>query len=111
MQLKQCKEKSAFLATLLWTNPKRKENAMLNEFKDWLLSQKYKQNTAEDYKNRIDRLCRKEKLTLDYLKKHLSDIIPIYGKYGKKESYGRLSHSSVINALRRFSEFLAESAN
>ena len=88
-----------------------KENAMLNEFKDWLLSQKYKPLTAEDYKDRIERLLTKEKMNLDTLIKNITSILPEYEKTGKKSSYGKRSHSSVLNALRRFSEFLAESAN
>ena len=110
MLLRQCKENCAFLAMLLWINPKRKENAMLNEFKDWLLGQKYKPTTTEDYQGRIERLCRKEKFTLEHLIKNLSEIMPQYEKTGKKSSYGRLSHSTVINALRRFKTFLAEGA-
>ena len=34
--------------------------------------------------------------------------IPQFERTGKKANYGKRSHSSVINALRRFSEFLNE---
>ena len=84
---------------------------MLNNFKTYLLNQNYKSLTAEDYKGRIERLCQKENISVETLVKNLSKIIPDYEKTGKKSSYGRRSHSSVLNALRRFSEFLAEGAN
>jgi hypothetical protein len=34
--------------------------------------------------------------------------MPQYENTGKKSSYGKRSHSSVINALRRFAEFLSD---
>ena len=35
--------------------------------------------------------------------------LPEYEKNGKKHSYGKRSHYSVLNALRRFQTFLIES--
>ena len=81
---------------------------MLNEFKNWLLNQNYTPNTSEDYKSRIERLCRKEKMTLEHLVKNITLIMPDYEKNGKKSNYGKRSHDTVINALRRFKTFLAE---
>lgn len=83
---------------------------MLNNFKTYLLNQNYKPLTAEDYKGRIERLLAKEKINLDTLIKNITSILPEYEKTGKKHAYGKRSHSSVLNALRRFSEFLAEGA-
>ena len=84
---------------------------MLQNFKIYLLNQNYKPLTAEDYQGRIERLCRKEKMNLDTLVKNITSILPEYEKTGKKHAYGKRSHSSVLNALRRFSEFLAEGMN
>ncbi|MBR1604569.1 MAG: hypothetical protein IJ660_00495 [Alphaproteobacteria bacterium] len=84
---------------------------MLNDFKSYLLGQKYKPLTAEDYKGRIERLLIKEKITLETLVKNITSILPEYEKTGKKHAHGKRSHSSVLNALRRFSEFLAEGTN
>ena len=80
---------------------------MLNEFKTWLLSQHYTPSTAADYTGRIERLCQKENITLEALIKNLSKIMPDYDKNGKKQAYGRRSHSSVLNALRQFEKFIA----
>ena len=79
---------------------------MLNEFKTYLLSQKYKPLTAEDYKGRIERLLIKEKITLETLVKNITSILPEYEKTGKKHAYGKRSHSSVLNALRQFKKFI-----
>lgn len=89
---------------------------MLKEFENWLLEQNYKPTTALDYQGRIERLCRSEKITLDHLIKNLILILPEYEKTGPKSSYGKRSHTSVRQALKRFNLFvnsakLSESAN
>lgn len=53
-------------------------------------------------------VVRKEKFSYEHLAQHLPEIMPQFERTGKKASYGKRSHSSVINALRRFSEFLNE---
>lgn len=82
---------------------------MLNNFENWLLQQKYSALTAADYTGRIERLCRNNKYTLEHLIKNISNILPEYEKNGKKHSYGKRSHYSVLNALKRFQTFLIES--
>ena len=89
---------------------------MLNEFKNWLLNRNYKPSTALDYQGRIERLCRKEAITLEFLAKNIVTILPEYEIAGAKSSYGRRSHTSVRQALRNFKIFvsivnLQESAN
>jgi len=84
---------------------------MLNAFKNWLLEKNYSQLTSEDYSGRIERLCRKEQFSLEHLAQNIKEILPLYEKSGKKASYGKRSHTSVRQALRRFNTFLLESAN
>ena len=79
---------------------------MLKNFENWLLAQNYKPSTAFDYKGRIERLCRKEEFTLAYLVENIALILPEYEINGKKSSYGKRSHTSVRQALRRFKMFL-----
>ena len=81
---------------------------MQKQFEQYLLAKNYSPLTSVDYPSRLDRLCRKEKFSYEHLAQHLPEIMPQYEKTGKKSSYGKRSHSSVINALRRFSEFLSE---
>jgi len=80
---------------------------MLKEFENWLLNNNYKPNTAADYMGRIERLCRKEELTLSHLVENIASILPEYETAGAKSSYGKRSHTSVRQALRRFKMFLA----
>ena len=79
---------------------------MLKEFENWLLEQNYKPTTALDYMGRVERLCRAEKITLDHLIKNLALILPEYERTGSKSSYGKRSHTSVRQALKRFQMFL-----
>ena len=80
---------------------------MLKNFENWLLENKYSALTAADYMGRIERLCRKEEFTLAYLMENIASILPEYESSGKKSSYGKRSHTSVRQALRRFKMFLS----
>ncbi len=81
---------------------------MQKQFEQYLLEKNYKPTTSVDYPARLERLCRKEKISFEHLAQHLAEILPQYETTGKKSSYGKRSHSSVLNALRRFAEFLNE---
>ena len=79
---------------------------MLKAFENWLLNNNYKPTTAFDYQGRIERLCRAEGYTLSHLVENIALILPEYEINGKKSSYGKRSHTSVRQALRRFKMFL-----
>ena len=80
---------------------------MLKNFENWLLENKYSALTAGDYTGRIERLCRKEEFTLAHLVENIASILPQYETTGEKSSYGKRSHTSVRQALRKFKMFLA----
>ena len=80
---------------------------MLKNFENWLLENNYSASTSADYSGRIERLCRNEQFTLAHLVENLSSILPQYETTGEKSSYGKRSHTSVRQALRRFKMFLA----
>lgn len=80
---------------------------MLKNFENWLLENKYSALTAADYMGRVERLCRKEGYTLAHLVENIASIQPQYEITGKKSSYGKRSHTSVRQALRKFKMFLA----
>ena len=80
---------------------------MLKNFENWLLENNYSASTSADYMGRIERLCRKEGYTLAHLVENISSILPQYETAGEKSSYGKRSHTSVRQALRRFKMFLA----
>ena len=80
---------------------------MLKNFENWLLENKYSALTAADYMGRVERLCRKEGYTLAHLVENIASILPQYEIPGEKSSYGKRSHTSVRQALRKFKMFLA----
>ena len=80
---------------------------MLKNFENWLLENKYSVLTAADYMGRVERLCRKEGYTLAHLVENIASILPQYETAGEKSSYGKRSHTSVRQALRKFKMFLA----
>ena len=82
---------------------------MLKKFKNWLIENNYKINTAKDYQGRIERLCKQENITLENLVANINSILPIY-EVGEKYDYGNRSHTSVKQALRRFNKFLMQEA-
>lgn len=81
---------------------------MQKQFEQYLQAKNYSNLTSIDYPARLERLCRKEKISYEHLAQHLAEIMPQYERTGNKSSYGKRSHSSVINALRRFAEFLSD---
>lgn len=82
---------------------------MLKNFENWLLENKYSALTAADYMGRIERLCRNEQFTLAHLVENISSILPEYETTGEKSSYGKRSHTSVRQALRKFQMFIQTS--
>lgn len=80
---------------------------MLKNFENWLLENNYSASTSADYSGRIERLCRNEQFTLSHLVENITSILPQYETTGEKSSYGKRSHTSVRQALRRFKMFLA----
>lgn len=79
---------------------------MLKNFENWLLQNNYKPTTAADYMGRIERLCRNEQFTLAHLVENIASILPQYETAGEKSSYGKRSHTSVRQALRKFQMFI-----
>ena len=88
---------------------------MKKQFELYLISKGYKQftpsghpSTVYDYCKRIDFIANEEGLNWTDLAKQIEKILPLYDDCGPKQDLGRKSHHAVINALRRFSEFLSK---
>ena len=79
---------------------------MQKQFEEYLQSKNYRPTTSIDYPARLERLCRKEKISYEHLAQHLAEIMPQYEKTGEKSSYGKRSHTSVRQALRKFQMFI-----
>ena len=87
--------------------------AILDDFQQWLKSHGYKEysdagnkSTIFDYGARIKRVCGEENCSVEDLAKNIDVMIAKYDSKGEKEKVGKISHNSVIEALKRFKEFL-----
>lgn len=86
---------------------------MINEYEKYLISIGYKQTTPSghpstvyQYIKAIRNVCDEEGINLIELKENISSIILKYDIGGEKETIGAKSHKTVINALKRFEDFL-----
>ena len=86
---------------------------MKKEFENYLILQGYSlttpsgnPSTVYDYIKRIDKVCIWENCTWETLATNISNIVRVYDIGGLKENLGNLSHRAVINALKRFRDFL-----
>lgn len=85
---------------------------MLEDFKYFLIEQGNSEytpsgnpSTAYDYMKRVQRICERENITVKGLAENIDFFIDKYGPTGNESEFGRKSHNSYINALRRFGEF------
>ena len=87
---------------------------ILNEFKEYLVKQGYKEftlsgkpSTVYDYAGRIKTICEREGInTAKVLINRIDELEQKYGETGSEAAFGRKSHNSCINAIRRFNEFV-----
>ena len=57
---------------------------MQKQFEQYLLNKNYRPTTCVDYPARLERLCRKEKISYEHLAQHLAEIMPPNEKTGTK---------------------------
>lgn len=86
---------------------------MKEQFRIFLMNADYKETTPSgnpstvyDYLKRIDKVCEWEHTTWENLASRIGQIVTMYDVGGPKEDLGKKSHSAVINALRRYQEFV-----
>ena len=86
---------------------------MKNAFENFLIEKGYSlvtpsgnPSTVYDYIKRIDKICKWEDKTWQELVDDIDAVLSQYDVGGVKEEYGNKSHNAVINALRRFKEFI-----
>lgn len=96
----------------------RNESVKMSDFKkqfeEYLISKGYKKTTPSgnpstvyDYIKRINKVCEWENITWNQLADNIQTVVRKYDIGGEKETLGMISHNSVINALRRFYDFVA----
>jgi len=88
---------------------------MRQQFEEYLMKRGYSRTTPSgspstvyDYVKRIDKVCEWEETTWQGLARNIQMVLAQYEAGGIKEDYGNQSHRAVINALKRFSEYLSE---
>jgi hypothetical protein len=88
---------------------------MKEQFERYLIDCGYKQKTPSgnpstvyDYIKRIDKICEWENISWEQLATNIHIILPQYDVGGNKEDLGKKSHNAVINALRRFSDYVIQ---
>ena len=64
-------------------------------------------STVYVYVRAVESVLEKEHLSWEMLKNNISDIIPDYDEGGRNEDFGKKSNKPVINALKRFEDFVA----
>lgn len=86
---------------------------LFENFYQYLLLRGYKQNsdvgnktTATSYCHWIKDIFRREQLTGKEFVRNISQIVQKYDKGGAESEYGKKGKSTVINALKRFQEFV-----
>ena len=86
---------------------------MKKQFEEYLIIKGYKQitpsghpSTVYDYIKRIDNICVWENMNWEQLSNNIQKLLSLYDVGGEKQNYGMISHNAVINAFRRFSEFI-----
>jgi hypothetical protein len=85
---------------------------MLENFKIYLIKQGYSEitpsgnpSTVYDYTKRVDKICKREKITIKQLAENINAYVEKYDTYGSEEEFGKRSHNAFINALKRFEDF------
>lgn len=88
---------------------------MKQQFEEYLIKKGYQQTTQDGrpstiyaYIKRIDQVCDWEQTDWRGLADRIGVVVCLYGTGGAKEDFGNRSHKSVINALKRLADFLAE---
>lgn len=81
---------------------------MEDKFISYLLDRKYTEKTARDYARRVAIVRESEGLFGGEFVNNIDKIVQDYDIGGKKSELGNKSHRSVINALKRFQEFILD---
>jgi len=84
------------------------------KFMDWLKKEDYSEwtgngypSTVYQYISSIERVMKMEYIEgFSELTEHIQKLIRKYGPYGPMKNYGNIGHGTVINALKRFMDFL-----
>lgn len=81
---------------------------LLDLFRRYLSENGYKDNTVDKYVPYVQRVAKEwEHIDVVTLAREIDEILPKYDKEGIYQDRGQIGNAGVINALRRFSEFIS----
>ncbi len=76
------------------------------DFKTYLTASGYEPSVVYAYPRGIGIVCAEEHISRKTLLQCISKIIPLYSKDGPKEDVGNYQNKTVINALKRYRDFV-----
>ena len=76
------------------------------DYESYLSASGYEDNVVYQYSRAIDIVCKEENITWVELTKIIMSVIKKYDKGGEKEKIGNYQKKTVINAIKRFKEFI-----
>ncbi len=95
------------------TSPVTVKGSIELAFEEYLINAGYAEYTASgnpstvfSYTHAIKKVLEEEGLSWNSLQSNIDNIVPIYDIGGSKQHIGALSNCTVINALKRFKEFV-----
>ena len=85
---------------------------LLKNFENYLIKEGYSKltpsghpSTVYDYGKRVDTICEKEAISINYLSENIDFYVSKYDDFGSEAEFGNKSHRAYINALKRFRDF------
>ena len=76
------------------------------DFKTYLTESGYELSVVYAYPRAIGIVCAEECISWKTLLQNINKIIPLYSKDGVKEDIGNYQNKTVINALKRYRDFV-----
>ena len=76
------------------------------DFKSYLAESGYEPTVVYAYPRGIGIVCAEEHISWKTLLQNINKIIPLYSKDGVKEDIGNYQNKTVINALKRYRDFV-----
>jgi hypothetical protein len=85
---------------------------ILKNFEIYLIEKGYSKltpsghpSTVYDYGKRVNTICEKEAISINYLSENIDFYVSKYDDFGSEAEFGNKSHRAYINALKRFKDF------
>lgn len=93
------------------TNMHNEQIDLIEKYKSWLYQKGYKSSTINQYYWGINQIVNEEQyFSWQEVVNNINKLMVDYNTFGAKGNIGEMGHKSVINALRRFKEFLLDTS-